>query len=326
MRHSTPGTARGSAPARDSLLEEVLDGLTSPQPTLPCKLFYDELGSQLYERITALEEYYPYAAEVEILQRHGPAIAAAAGEGSLVVEYGSGSSAKTRLLLDALRACTGYVAIDISREHLQAAAETIARHYPALAVEAVCADFTGPVTLPARFAGHGQRLAFFPGSTIGNFDPPAAARLLASIRRVAGDGGRLLIGVDLPKDRATLERAYDDAEGVTAQFNLNILDHVNRLFDGNLDPGCFAHEAHWNESESRVEMHLRCVRDHEAAVAGTRIRFARGQSIWTESSYKHTPERFHAIGARAGFVPEAVWFDERRRYSLHLMRGGDTSA
>lgn len=315
-----PDSSTAPAAAREPLLQEVLDGLLAPQPTLPCKLFYDERGSQLYDRITELEEYYPFAAEVEILERHGAAIAAALGAAPLVVEYGSGSSVKTRLLLDALADCAGYVPIDISREHLLAAAADIARRYPGLVVEPVCADFTGPVALPARFAAHANRIAFFPGSTIGNFAPPQARELLGHLRRLAGDAGKALIGVDLPKDRGTLERAYDDREGITAAFNLNILAHVNRLFGADFDPGCFRHEARWNEAESRVEMHLRCERDHEVTLRGTRIRFARGQTIWTESSYKHTPQRFHAICEGAGLAPVEVWMDARRRYSLHLLR------
>jgi dimethylhistidine N-methyltransferase len=304
----------------EPLLREVLDGLRAEQPTLPCKLFYDELGSQLYEQITALDEYYPFRAEVEILERHGAPIARALGEGAIVVEYGSGSSVKTRLLLDCLHACAGYVPIDISREHLQQAARGIAQLYPHLHVLAICTDFTEPVTLPARVATLRPRVAFFPGSTIGNFDPPAATRLLRNIRELVGSSGRLLIGVDVPKDRATLELAYDDPHGVTARFNLNILTHVNRLFGADLDPGCFRHEAIWNAAHSRMEMHLRCTREHHATLAGERLAFSRGQSIWTESSYKYSPGQFHAISAAAGFAPESVWFDSRQHYSLHLMR------
>ena len=320
MDRPTARAATRRVPSHDPLLREILDGLRAEQPTLPCKLFYDEHGSQLYEQITALDEYYPYRAEVEILERHGPAIARALGEGALVVEYGSGSSVKTRLLLDCLPDCAGYVPIDISGEHLARAARSIAEHYPGLHVEHLCADFTEPVRLPAHFAVQRRRVAFFPGSTIGNFDPPAATRLLRNIRDLVGAGGRLLVGVDIPKDRATLERAYDDPHGVTARFNRNILTHINRLFGADFDPDCFRHEAIWNPQRSRVEMHLRCIRDHDATLAGERIAFSRGQSIWTESSHKYSPERFQEICAAADFAAETVWFDDRERYSLHLMR------
>lgn len=313
-----PATRRATSP--DPLLREVLDGLRAEQPTLPCKLFYDAYGSQLYEQITALDEYYPFKAEVEILERRGPEIARALGEGAIVVEYGSGSSVKTRLLLDCLHACAGYVPIDISREHLAKAAQGIARHYPELRVEHLCADFTEPVTLPAHFAGQQPRVAFFPGSTIGNFEPQAATRLLRNIRDLVGADGKLLIGVDIPKDRETLERAYDDPHGVTARFNRNILTHINRLFGADFDPDSFHHEAIWNPQHSRVEMHLRCTRDHHAMLAGERIEFSRGQSIWTESSHKHPPERFQAFCATADFESQTVWFDARKRYSMHLMR------
>lgn len=320
MDRPTARAATRRAPSHDPLLREILDGLRAEQPSLPCKLFYDEYGSQLYEQITALEEYYPYQAEVEILEHHGPAIARTLGEGALVVEYGSGSSVKTRLLLDCLQDCAGYVPIDISGDHLARAARDIAEHYPGLRVEHLCADFTEPLALPEHFAARQRRVAFFPGSTIGNFDPPAAAQLLRNIHQLLGSGGQLLIGVDVPKDRATLERAYDDPHGVTARFNRNILTHINRLYDADFDPECFRHEAIWNAQHSRVEMHLRCTRDHRATIAGERVEFRRGQSIWTESSHKYSPEDFHEIGDSAGFAPRTVWFDAQQRYSLHLMQ------
>lgn len=313
-------TSLRPAPPADDLLQEILEGLQSAQPTLPCKLFYDERGSQLYDQITELDVYYPFAAEVDILQRHGQDIAAALGEGALVVEYGSGSSVKTRLLLDALRHCAGYIPIDISREHLLAAAGETASRYPQLQVDPLCADFTATIDLPARWAGNDRRVAFFPGSTIGNFDADGAIDLLRNIRALVGARGQLLIGVDVPKDRAALELAYDDPQGVTAAFNLNILDHVNALFGADFDTGRFHHEAVWNEDRSRVEMHLRCTEAHHVTLAGTRLHFPRGQSIWTESSYKYRPDMFCDIAAGAGFRAEQVWFDSARRYSLHLMQ------
>jgi dimethylhistidine N-methyltransferase len=297
----------------------VLAGLAAAPRTLPCKLFYDEEGSKLYERITELEVYYPFRAEIEILRSHGADITAAVGPGALVVEYGSGSSAKTRLLLDALQRPSAYVPIDISREHLLASAETLSRRYPGLPVIPLCADFTATVALPVEADPSAPRLAFFPGSTIGNFEPAQAVRLLARIRDLVGDGGRLLIGVDLPKDRATLELAYDDPEGVTAAFNRNILMHVNRRFGADFDPRRFAHEARWNAVASRVEMHLRCLEDHAVTVGGERFELVRGETLWTESSHKHAPERFRELAAQAGFGGGSVWLDGQRRYSLHLL-------
>ena len=307
----------------DALLREVLSGLQSTIPTLPCKLFYDERGSQLYEQITELAEYYPYAAEMQILEGQGPDIAKRLGEAPVVVEYGSGSSVKTRLLLDALAGCSGYMPIDISKAHLLTAAQRLRQDYRELAVEPLHADFTEPVSLPPHFEDADNRVAFFPGSTIGNFNPDEATGLLRNIRDTLGDGGQLLIGVDIPKDRAALELAYDDPAGVTAAFNLNILNHVNRLLDADFDPDGFRHEAIWNKSESRIEMHLRCTRSHQVAVAGTILNFDAGQSIRTECSYKYAPEQLQAIGRQAGLQPETVWFDDLRRYSMHLLRAND---
>ena len=309
-----------------SLLQEALEGLRSEQPTLPAKLFYDEAGSRIYDEITALEEYYPYAAEVDVLTSHGPDIARAVGPGRFVVEYGAGSSVKTRLLLDALHDCAGIVLVDISGEHLEAAAAGLARRYPGLPVEPVCADFSQPLELPERAARAADRVAFFPGSTIGNFDPPDAVALLAGIRELVGSGGHLLVGVDIPKDRATLELAYDDPSGVTARFNLNMLTHVNRLFDGDFDVASFEHEARWNEAQSRIEMHLRCRRNLQVTVGGERFAFAGEQTIRTECSYKFSPEVFRALGREAGFEPVTAWFDAARRYTVHLLRAGRARA
>ena len=303
------------------MLQEVLAGLRARPRTLPCKLFYDEEGSRLYEQITALDEYYPFRAESELLDTHGEAIAAEIGAGVLVVEYGSGSSVKTCLLLDRLEAPAGYVPIDISREHLMASAEALAARYRRIEVIPLHADFTEEVRLPDHAHRRAPRLAFFPGSTIGNFDPEAAERLLARIRRLVGNGGRLLIGVDLPKDRETLERAYDDSQGVTAAFNRNILAHINRRFGADFDLDRFEHVARWNESARRVEMHLRSREAQEVQVGGERFALERGETLWTESCYKHDPESFQALAGRAGFAAGPVWFDGERRYSMHLLTG-----
>jgi len=302
-----------------ALLAEILAGLRASPRTLPCKLFYDDEGSRLYEQITELEEYYPFRAESEILDTHGAAIADEVGSRVLVVEYGSGSSVKTCLLLDHLDKPAGYVPIDISREHLFASAEALAARYRRIEVIPLHADFTGDVELPEQADRRARRLAFFPGSTIGNFEPAAAERLLSRIRGLVGNGGKLLIGVDLPKDRETLERAYDDARGVTAAFNRNILTHVNRRFGADFDVDAFEHVARWDEAASRVEMHLRSRADQDVHLGGERFAIARGETLWTESCYKHDAQRFQALAGAAGFAAGPVWFDSAHRYSMHLL-------
>src|SRR5512134_720665 len=222
------------APERASFLADVLAGLTRPQKTLPCKYFYDERGSALFERICQLPEYYPTRTELGILRRHAGAMAAALGPRCLLVEYGSGSSTKTTLLLERLEEPTAYVPIDISREHLLRAAAALSARHPRLAVRPVCADFTRPFALP-KLPGALRRAAFFPGSTIGNFGPAEARKFLAQVAEQCGSGGLLLIGVDLRKPREILEPAYDDAEGVTAEFNRNLLRRINRELGADFD-------------------------------------------------------------------------------------------
>ena len=301
------------------LLDEVLSGLRAPQPTLPCKLFYDHRGSELYEQITKLEQYYPFASEVGILSSHACDIATAIGRESIVFEYGSGAGVKTRLLLDALDDCVAYLPIDIASSHLQRLAGELAQEYPKLKVSPIAADFTQPIVIPSALSRHTNRVAFFPGSTVGNFDEPQAIELLGQMRHTVGNAGWLLIGVDIPKDRAQLELAYDDPQGVTAQFNLNILSHVNRLFDANFNAKSFQHKAHWNAFAQCIEMHLQASNDQSVTVAGETFEFAQGETILTELSHKYDVLRFRSMGCRAGFSSRAVWLDAGGRYSLHLM-------
>jgi L-histidine Nalpha-methyltransferase len=307
------------SPERERFLSDVLEGLARSAKTLPCKYFYDARGSALFDRICTLPEYYPTRTELAILRRHAPAMAAAIGPRCLLVEYGSGSSTKTRLLLDRLADPAAYVPVDISREHLLQSAAALAAHYPRLRVTPVCADFTRPFALPdvpdaARVVG------YFPGSTIGNFAPADARKFLADIAEQCGPGGALLIGVDLTKPRSVLEPAYDDARGVTAEFNRNLLRRANRELGADFDLAAFDHRAFWNASLGRVEMHLVSRRDQVVRIAGRAIPFAKGESIHTENSHKYELAGFAALAAAAGFTVERVWTDDAELFSVQLLR------
>ena len=297
---------------------EVLAGLRQTPRAIPPKFFYDARGSQLFDAITQTPEYYPTRTEIAILRDNAADIAARVGLGSLLVEPGSGSCAKVRILLEGLRPCA-YVPMDISRQHLRAAAEQVAAEFPWLEVHATCTDFTRALALPPE-APQGPRVAFFPGSSIGNFAPQAAVEFLAAVAQLVGDGGFLLIGVDLKKDQAMLEAAYDDAAGVTAAFNLNLLARINRELDADFDLAFWRHHAFYNADLGRIEMHLLSTRGQRVRVAGEVFTFAAGDGIHTENSYKHGVEEFQALAARAGFAPAAVWRDARELFSVHLLR------
>jgi dimethylhistidine N-methyltransferase len=307
------------APERERFLADVLDGLTRPHKTLPCKYFYDERGSALFERICELPEYYPTRTELGILRRHAGAMAAALGPRCLLVEYGSGSSTKTQLLLERLVRPAGYVPVDISREHLLRSAAALSARHPGLRVIPVCADFTQPFALP-RVPGALRRAAYFPGSTIGNFAAAEARKFLTQVAEQCGSGGALLIGADLRKPRAILEPAYDDARGVTAEFNRNLLRRINRELGADFDCAAFDHRAFWNAAEGRVEMHLVSRRDQVVELAGRRIPFARGESIHTESSHKYDLAGFAELARSAGFEVERVWTDDAALFSVQLLR------
>jgi dimethylhistidine N-methyltransferase len=307
------------SPERERFLADVLDGLAASPKTLPCKYFYDARGSALFDRICALPEYYPTRTELAILHRHAGAMAAAIGPRAILVEYGSGSSTKTRLLLDQLAKPAAYVPVDISREHLLASAEALAAHYPGLRVIPVCADFTAPFALP-EVPGAERVVGYFPGSTIGNFGPAEARKFLADVAEQCGPGGALLIGVDLQKPRAVLEPAYDDARGVTAEFNRNLLRRANRELGADFDLAAFDHRAFWNAACGRVEMHLVSRRDQVVRVGGRAIPFAKGETIHTENSHKYELAGFAAIAAAAGFEVERVWTDDARLFSVQLLR------
>ncbi len=302
----------------DAFLGAVLDGLGRGQRTLPCKYFYDAYGSRLFDRICELDEYYVTRTELSLLETVAPAIAGRAGPRIGLVEFGSGSSVKVRLLLDTLNAPAAYVPVDISREHLLISARGLAADYPALAVVPVCADYTQPFALP-ELTGAAGRLGFFPGSTIGNFDPAAAATFLAGLRAALEPGSGLVVGADLAKDPAVLCAAYDDAEGVTAAFNLNLLRRINRELGADFDLSGFTHEARWNAADSRIEMHLVSRRAQTVSVAGRRFPFAVGESIHTENSYKYSIDSFQALAARAGWTPAEAWTDPGRLFSVHYL-------
>jgi dimethylhistidine N-methyltransferase len=308
-------------PEPADLRSEVLAGLRAKRKTLPCKYLYDARGSQLFDRICELEEYYPTRTEIGILSERAGEIAGAVGPGALVIELGSGSSTKTHDLLGALDHPVGYVPIDISREHLIEAAERIAADFPALDVWPVCADFNVPIELPDHGLDERSRLVFFPGSTIGNFDADARKALLRRMRSLCGEGeGRLLIGIDLIKDVDRLENAYDDALGVTAAFNRNLLYRINRELDSDFQPDRFRHRACFEPDESRVEMQLVSEVDQTVEIDGERFAFESGEAICTEHSYKFTIEGFARRAGEAGWRLERSWTDDEELFAILLLR------
>ena len=308
-------------PAVADFRESVVAGLSRMPKQLACKFFYDAAGMELFNRICETDEYYVTRTELALLRRIGPDVAALAGPDSAVIEFGAGSDLKVRLLLDALDRPAQYVPIDIAREPLRDATEAIARDYPAMRVGAVCADFTTLSALPdgAVRNGSGRRLGFFPGSTIGNFSRAEAADFLRLIRKVLGPGGALLIGVDLKKDVARLNAAYNDAAGYTAAFNLNLLHRMARELGAELDPGAFAHVAFYNESEGRIEMHLRSLKPQAIRVGADRFDLAADELIHSENSYKYAPAEFSALARGAGFRNGTVWTDPEKLFSIHYL-------
>ena len=299
------------------MARDVLRGLRLEAKSIPPKYFYDERGSELFERITALPEYYLTRTEVGILRANRTALAKAVGDGGCLIEYGSGASVKVRLLLDACRPAA-YVPVDISREHLMAAARTIHDDYE-LPVYPTCADYSAPFELPEPVQAL-RRVAFFPGSSIGNFDPVEADAFLRGIAKVVGSGGWLAIGVDTKKDPAVLQRAYNDAAGVTAAFNGNVLCHINETVGADFDPKSFAHEAIYNETAGRIEMYLIAERDQTVTVAGTPIHFEKGERLHTENSYKYKPEEFVTKADEAGFDCIHLWQDAAGHFTVLALR------
>lgn len=310
-----PGLTEQGARREDDLAE-IRRGLRREQKALSPKFFYDDRGSQLFERITQLPEYYLTPAELAIMERHVGEMAELVGPQASLIEFGSGSSTKTRILLEYLDRLAAYVPVDISREHLVAAANGLAADFPRIEVLPVAADFTRPFDLPNPRVMPLRNIVYFPGSTIGNFTPEAALDLLRVMHHEAAEDGALLIGVDLKKDRAILERAYNDSAGVTAEFNLNMLRRLNREFGANFDIGAFEHLALYSETHGRIEMHLVSLRKQTVAIAGERFHFDEGETIRTEYSHKYTLEEFAAMAAQAGFEVHTAWMDDARLFSV----------
>jgi dimethylhistidine N-methyltransferase len=308
--------ARPLRPA-DTFLESLVAGLGAAPKDIPCKYFYDAEGSRLFEAICNLPEYYQTRTETALLARHAREIAALIGPRAEVVEFGAGSLRKARILLDAMAEPGGYTPVDISGDYLGEVTRALAADYPALALRPLATDFTLPMTIPA-LPGARRRIGFFPGSTIGNFKPEAATALLRRMR-AALDGGALLIGVDLVKDPARLHAAYNDAAGVTAAFNLNLLVRANRELGADFDCAGFRHYAPYNTAAQRIEMYLVSVRRQSVRLAGRRFDFAQGEPVHTEDSHKYTIEGFREMAVRAGFKPRAAWCDEERLFSLHWL-------
>jgi L-histidine Nalpha-methyltransferase len=315
-RACAPLAVHDLGPAPAAFREEVLRGLRRPRKRIPSKYFYDATGSRLFDRICALDEYYLTRAELAIMRAHAPAMAAALGPGVVLVEYGSGSSVKTRLLLDALERPAAYVPVDISRDHLLTAARRVAADYPDLEVIPLVADFTRPFGLPPGAPTNARRAVYFPGSTVGNFLPPQARHLLRGMARLAGRGGAVLLGVDLKKDPAVLHRAYNDTAGVTAEFNKNLLFRSNRELGADFRPSRFAHYAFYAPRRGRIEMHLVSRDDQVVTIGDEAIGFAQGESILTEYSYKYTVGEVESLSVSAHLHTKHVWTDADRQFGV----------
>jgi L-histidine N-alpha-methyltransferase len=298
--------------------QDVLDGLRACRKRLPAKYFYDEAGSRLFERITTLPEYYPTRTEMRILKEHAADIARHLPKKCAVIEFGSGPSQKARLLLGAAPHVTAYLPVDISLAFMRREAECVRRDFPAMAVIPIEADFTQPFELP-RAVANLPRAGFFPGSTIGNFEPHEANGFFRYVARMLGPAAVFIIGVDLIKDPAILHAAYNDAAGVTAQFNLNLLARINRELGANFDLNAFEHRAFYNGELNRIEMHLASTRGQEVSIGGETIGFRAGETIHTENSYKYSVESFSALVRGAGWAPLAVWTDAEQYFSVHVL-------
>ena len=304
---------------QDEELEQLLDGLRQPEMMISPKYFYDERGSQLFEEITRLPEYYPTETELGIMRDNIDEIAELVGKQASLIEFGSGSSLKTRILLDHLDELAAYVPVDISQDHLLESAHQIRGEFPGLDVLPVVADFTQPFELPSPKVMPVRNIVYFPGSTIGNFTHDAAQELLQVMYGEAGAGGALLIGIDVQKDPAIIERAYNDSAGVTAEFNRNVLHHLNREFGADFDPDAFAHRAEYNEDEGRVEIRLVSEQDQEFTLGRESFSIDKDEAILTEYSHKYTLEGFAAMAQEAGFRVERVWMDAARLFSVQYL-------
>jgi dimethylhistidine N-methyltransferase len=308
-----PGTSDNADP---QFRTDVLRGLSATPKAIPARWLYDSRGSELFDALTRLPSYYPTLTETRLLERIMPKVAGRVGEGRAVVEFGAGSLTKTPILLRAIRPAL-YVPVDISGDYLRSAAEQLAEQIPGLPIHPVEADFVGPMQLPPQVLEH-PVLGFFPGSTIGNFVPQSATDLLRHFRATLGTGALLLIGMDRVKPVDRLIAAYDEPEGITAAFNLNLLHRINRELDGTVPVDDFAHEARWNDIMSRIEMHLVAQRTLEFTVAGEPFRMAKGESIHSENSHKYGPRGGRLLLLAGGWTPLEEWTDEDRDFALVL--------
>lgn len=308
------------APGEDSFRDAVLAGLSTKPKSLPCKFFYDERGSALFEAICEVPEYYLTRTELSILEARAGQIAERIGPNCRLVELGSGASRKVRLLLKALEAPLAYVPVDISRDFLREAAASIAADFPDVEVVAVCADYTRPFQLPKITGPAGKTVGFFPGSTIGNFEPEAVVAFLSHCGKLLGPGAEMLIGADVKKDKAVLDAAYNDAQGLNAAFNLNLLHRIKSELDSDIAVDGFEHLAFYNPDEGRVELYIRSLADQTAVIAGRRFSFAAGELMHTENSYKYAIPQFHALAARAGFSALETWTDPEGKFAVYYMR------
>ncbi|MCB8839536.1 L-histidine N(alpha)-methyltransferase [Aurantimonas sp. VKM B-3413] len=308
--------ADAKAVQREAFRADVLAGLSQTPKRLPARWLYDDRGSELFEEITRVDDYYPTRTETGILEGNAAAMAGFCGTGAVIIEYGAGAGVKTEILLGALEDPALYVPVDIAGDFLKASAERIESRFPDLTVQPVVADFTDDFDLPEDLPRGARRVGFFPGSTIGNLDADEAADFLKRMRGHVQAGGRAILGTDLKKDVATLVRAYDDSEGVTAEFDRNILKRINRELGGTFPVDRFVHEARWNETASAVEMHLKSLDAQTVEVAGRPFRFAPGETIHTESSRKYSVEGFSRLASACGWAVEAVWTDRGRKFAV----------
>jgi dimethylhistidine N-methyltransferase len=312
-------SARHEAAASDSFADHVIAGLGEEQKWVSAKYFYDTVGSELFEQITRLPEYYPTRTELKILHDHARDMSGYIPLSAALVEFGTGSTKKARILIDAAPQLAAYVPVDISAEFLNREAAAVRRDLPWLAVLPVAADFTRDFDLPPQIRAR-PRVGFFPGSTIGNFEPEDAAEFLRQAGRILGPGASMIVGVDRIKDTAVLNAAYDDAAGITAKFNLNVLARMNRELGGKFDLAAFHHRAFYNAEAHRIEMHLESRKAQSVTVAGRTFEFRKGETIHTENSYKYTVESFRALAERAGWRPMATWTDENDYFAIHALK------
>ena len=307
------------APPTTSFLDEVVGGLTRAQKELPAKYFYDQRGSQLFEAICSTPEYYPFRTEAALMRKHGAAMASALGDAVLLIEYGSGSGDKTRVLIEALNPAA-FVPIDISASALTDFVSSLASVRLDLPITAICADYTRPLAFPDFSATpHRRKAVYFPGSTIGNLTREESFAFLSQTAELVGAGGAMLVGVDTKKEPALLHAAYNDREGVTAEFNRNVLVHINRVLGADFDPRSFWHYAFYAAPMGRIEMHLVSNKTQVVNVAGRQFSFREGETIHTEISCKYAVQEFQALASRAGFSSAQVWVDDDKLFSVHLL-------